>query len=361
LNLEQDRRFRVNSRIKNLCAKLEQHNLDGLIVSNPANISYLTKYISRDSYFLVSKKGGVYFTDSRYIEEVKPALKGIAFLQKTDGSVFKLIADASAGLGLGRVGFEERHLPFAEYKKIREGVGKRVTLLPVHGLIEDLRQIKEPLELEKIKKAIAITAKAFKFIENFISTGKREIEIVGELERFIRYAGASKDSFDIIVASGPNSSLPHHIPNQRKIKNNEPVLVDMGVDYLGYKSDLTRVFFLGKIKVQIQAVYDIILNAQAEAIKKIRTDEIIAEIDKASRKYIAEKGFGEFFGHNLGHGVGLETHEEPHISAKESGVLKPGMIFTVEPAIYLPGKFGIRIEDMVLVTHKGCEALSGVP
>jgi len=349
----------MNSRIKNIYAQLEQENLDGLIVSSPANISYLTKFISRDSYLLASKKGNIYFTDSRYIEEVKPALIGIATLSKSNGSVFKLIADACLSLGLRRVGFEERLLPFAEYKKIVQGVNKKVALVPTHSLIEELRQIKDSEELEKIKKALAITGKAFKFMENFISPGKREIEVVGELERFIRYQGATGSSFNIIVASGPNSSFPHHLPSQRKLKNNEPVLLDMGVDYLGYKSDLTRVFFLGKIKVQIQRIYDIVLEAQNKALKKIKPNEFIAEIDKVSRQYIAKRGFGKFFGHNLGHGVGLEVHEEPRISGEENNILKPGMVFTVEPAIYLPNKFGVRIEDMVLVTKKGCEVLSG--
>ena len=349
----------MNSRIKNIYRKLEKENLDGFLVSFPANITYLTEYPSRDSYLLVSKKENIYFTDSRYIEEAKSCLKGITTLRKINGSVFKLIAEDCLNLRLGRVAFEERCLAFAEYKKIGEGLRKKTVLVPTHGLIEELRQIKEPAELEKIRNAIAITGKALKFIKNFITAGKRETEVVGELERFIRYQGASKASFDIIVASGPNSSFPHHISSQRKIKNNEPVLVDIGVEYLGYKSDLTRVFFSGKINVLVQKIYDIVRQAQDKAIKKIKPAENVAEIDKAGRQYIAQKGFGEFFGHNLGHGVGLEVHEAPHISGKENNALKPGMVFTIEPAIYLPDKFGIRIEDMVLVTKDGCKVLSG--
>lgn len=349
----------MNSRIKNIYSKLEQKNLDGIIVTLPANITYLTKYPSRDSYLLVSKKGNVYFTDSRYIEEAKNALKGLAVLQKVNGSVFKLIGDACLDLGLKRVAFEERYLTFAEYKKIKEGIGRKVVLVPTHNLIEELREIKEPEELKKIRKAIAITARCFKFIENLIVPGKQEIELAGEIERFIRYQGASGSSFEIIVASGPNSSFPHHISSQRKIRKNEAALLDMGVEYLGYKSDLTRVFFLGKINILAQKLYNIVLEAQGRAIKKVKPGELVSEIDKASRGYITQKGFGAYFGHNLGHGVGLEVHEAPHISGKESNMLKPGMVFTVEPGIYLPHKFGIRIEDMVLVTKSGCEVLSG--
>ena len=346
-------------RLKNTYAALAQKYLDGLIVSQAANITYLTKFPSRDSYLLVSEKENLYFTDSRYIEEAKEALKGTVGLEKTNGSVFKLIADACLNLGLRRIGFEERHLAYAEHKKIQEGLGKKASLVPTHSLIEGFRQIKEPQEIAKIKKAIQITSKALKFIEKFIACGKKEIEVAAELERFIRYQGATSSSFAIIVGSGPNSSFPHHISGQRKIKLNEPLLIDLGVDYMGYKSDLTRVFFLDKISVLNQRVYDIVLEAQRRAIAQIRPGKKIAEIDALARQYITEKGYGGFFGHSLGHGIGLGVHEEPYISSKETSRLSPGMIFTVEPAIYLPNKFGIRIEDMVLVTDQGCKELSG--
>jgi Xaa-Pro aminopeptidase len=200
---------------------------------------------------------------------------------------------------------------------------------------------------------------ALEFIKDFISVGRTEIEIAAELERFIRYNGASRSAFDIIVASGQNSSFPHHLTSQKKIKNNEPVLIDIGVDYLGYKSDLTRVFFLGKINSCLKRIYDIVVEAQNRAIKKIKPGVNISSIDAAARQYIAHQGFGSYFGHNLGHGVGIEVHEKPYISDKENGVLVPGMVLTVEPAIYLPNRFGIRVEDEILVTQKRCEVLSG--
>lgn len=349
----------VNLRIENLYSKLKQQGLDGLIVSSPANISYLNKIISRDSYFLVTKKENIYFTDSRYIEEVKRELKGQVRLKKTNGSVFKIIAEACLKLGLNSVGFEERNLAYAEYNKIYQGLDGKTELIPTHSLIEEFRQIKDIEEVKKIKKGLKITAAALKFIKDFIKPGKSELEVAAELERFIRYQGAYGSSFQIIVGSGPNSSFPHHMSTERKIKNNEAVLIDMGVDYLGYKTDLTRVFFLGKINVLVQKVYEIVLTAQKEAINRIKPATTIAEIDAAGRQYITKKGYGGFFGHAFGHGIGLEVHEGPQICGKEKSELKPGMVFTVEPAIYLPNKFGIRIEDMVLVTEKGCEVLSG--
>jgi len=346
-------------RIKNIYAELSEKSLQGLIISLPANISYLTRYFSRDSYLLVSQKENVYFTDSRYTEEAKISLKGIAEVKKINGSVFKAIAQTCQSLRLKRIGFEERILPFAEYKKIQKELNKSAKLVPTHGLVEGLRQIKDSEELKKIKKAIQIVREALKFIQNFIKPGRKEIEVAAEIERFVRYHGARSSAFDIIVASGANSSFPHHLTSQRKIRDNEPVLIDIGVDYLGYKSDLTRVFFSGKINSLVRGIYDIVLKAQEKAISQIKPAVGIGEIDAAARQYITQKGYGGFFGHNLGHGIGLEVHEEPHISAKVQDKLMPGMVFTVEPGIYLPHKFGIRIEDIVLVTPRGCEILSG--
>jgi Xaa-Pro aminopeptidase len=348
----------MNPRIKRLFQNLKEDHLDALLVSRPSNISYLLDFTSSDSYLLASPGGNFYFTDSRYTEIAQKELKNSARLKKINGSVFKLIAQTCISSKLNRLGFEERNLPFAEYRKIKEYLGKKCALIPVHSLIEELRQVKEASEIKKIREALKIHALAIKYIERLLKPGKKELEIVAEIERFIRYHGATGSSFEIIVASGPNSSQPHHIPSERKLLKNEPVLIDMGVNYLGYKTDLTRVFFLGKISTLCRRVYDIVRQAQAEAIARIEPGQKISSIDAAARKYISRHGFGDYFGHNLGHGVGLDIHEEPHISANQEVPALEGMVFTVEPAIYLPEKFGIRIEDMVLVNKKGCEVLS---
>jgi len=349
----------MSSRLKKVYSQLKQRGLDGLLVSLPANISYLTEFLSRDSYLLISEKENIYFTDSRYTEEAKTFLKNEIKLKECNGSVFKHITEASLRLGLKRLGFEERNLAFAEFNKIRELGSGRLQLIPTHSIIEDNRQIKQAGEVEKIRQAARITALALEHIRKFIVCGVREIEVAAEFERFIRYHGCNTSAFDIIIASGPNSSQPHHLSGPRRLRDNEPVLIDMGVDYRGYKSDLTRVLFLGKITVLARKVYDIVLKAQELAIKRIRPGAEMAAIDKVAREYIASKGYAGYFTHNLGHGLGLEVHEDPRISGNEASAVRPGMVFTIEPGIYLPGKFGIRIEDMVLVTRKGCEVLSG--
>jgi len=349
----------MRARLQKFLRRLKQENLDGFIVSSPANISYLCGFTSCDAYLLVSPKETVYFTDSRYVEEVGPKLKGLAALKKINGSVFEIISNTCRQLNLKRTGFEERHMPYAEYRRIKGYLRPEEYLVPSHNLIESLRQIKDSGEIEKIREALKITGLALQFVKTFLKPGIKELEIAAELERFIRYQGAIGAAFDIIVASGPNSAHPHHRPSSKRIQEAEPVLIDIGVDYFGYKSDLTRVFFSDKINSLTRRIYDIVLKAQGKAIAKIRPGEEISRIDALARNYIADKGYAKFFGHSLGHGIGLETHEAPSISAKVDGILLPGMVFTVEPAIYLPGRFGIRIEDMVLVTQKGCEVLSG--
>ena len=349
----------MDLQLRRAYAQLKNNDLDGLVVSSQPSISYLSGFLSQDAYLLISPKGNVYFTDSRYIEAAKIGLKKAVAIKKINGSFAETISAACKSLGLVKVGFEERNMSYAEYKKIKEELSKDIAFIPTHSLIEELRQLKRQDELRKIKKAVEITVKAMEFIKKLILPGKRELEVAAELERFIRLSGAWSCAFDIIVASGPNSSFPHHRTSQRKIKNNELVLIDMGVDYLGYKSDLTRVFFLGKIDFLTRKIYDIVLKAQGLAIRETKESALIGKVDGAARQYITEQGYERFFGHNLGHGVGLEIHELPSISPGENNRLKNGMVFTIEPAIYLPNKFGIRLEDMVSLGHQGCEVLSG--
>ncbi|MDD5077372.1 MAG: aminopeptidase P family protein [Candidatus Omnitrophica bacterium] len=349
----------MNSRLRNAHCQLRERNLDGFLVSLPANISYLTDASSRDSYLLVSLKGNVYFTDSRYTEEAGAFLKGNARLKECNGFVFGRIAEEILKLKIKNVGFEERCLPFAEFASLNDFSRGKFKLIPVHGIVEDKRQVKDQGEILKIKKAVRIAASALRHIKKSLVCGMKELEVAAEIERFMRYQGARGAAFETIVAAGANSSQPHHIPGSKRIRSGEPVLIDFGADYQGYKSDLTRVLFLGKINVLVRKVYDIVLKAQELAIKRIGPGAEMAEIDRVAREYIASKGYGGCFTHNLGHGSGLEIHEAPYISGRESSAIRPGMVFTVEPGIYLPGKFGIRIEDMVLITNKGCEVISG--
>ncbi|MFC1709410.1 M24 family metallopeptidase [Candidatus Omnitrophota bacterium] len=346
------------SRLERLRSKLNKRGVDSILLSHPANISYLTDFPTQDSYLLANKNKCLLITDSRYSSEYRHCLKTKAIeVLETSKKLPQTLKIIDEKLQIKSLAFEQEHLSFFLYQKLKSSFGKRLT--PTKEVIESMRIIKDAAEIKLIKKALSITLDALKFTKKILKPGIKELELAAEIERYIRLKGATNTSFDIIVASGPHSALPHARKTQRKIRNNEPVLIDMGVEYKGYKSDLTRVFFLGKMDTLFRKVYSIVQTAQQKARDSIRPGVSIEYIDRVARQHITKKGFGKFFKHSLGHGIGLETHELPKISSKNKNKLRPGMLFTLEPGIYLDNKFGVRIEDMVLVTKKGKEILSG--
>jgi Xaa-Pro aminopeptidase len=252
-----------------------------------------------------------------------------------------------------RIGFEQRYASFMMYSTLAHELGKGSQLVPVANLVEPLRSIKSAEEMVLIKRATEITMNALRFIKPLLKPGMTELQVAAEIERFIRQQGARCASFDIIVASGPHTSYPHHITSERELRPIEPVIIDMGVDYRGYKSDLTRVFFLGKINLLCKRIYAIACQAQQRAFEALHAGVSLKSVDRVSRQYISKHGFGRNFGHSLGHGVGLEIHEAPMLSVKSSDILQEGMVFTVEPGIYVDGVCGVRIEDMVYYDTTG--------
>ncbi len=256
-----------------------------------------------------------------------------------------------------RVGIDTRHLTMAQYQALERACPKGVRLVKSDGLVEKFREVKDEGEIKKIKKALNIHKQAHQFLKRIIKPGMSEKEALLRLEHFVK----SKDagfSFDPIIASGVNSSYPHARVTGKKISANQPLLIDMGIDVEGYKSDLTRMFFLGKIPELVRQVNGLVSEAQKRAITKIRAGISSAEIDYQARNYLAKHRLAKYFGHALGHGVGLEIHESPRLAANNPSILREGMVITVEPAVYIPKKFGIRIEDMVLVKKNDCEILS---
>lgn len=327
------------------------------MVTNPANVSYLSGFHASESYLLISLGKDFFITDFRYIEEARVLVKGFSFAQ-INSSLFKSIADLINSLDIESVAFEAKSMSFAEHQKIKKGIKAKIALIPEFDLVEELRQIKYPDEIKKIRQAIKIATEALKFVKNSIEPGIKERHLAAELEKFIRLRGGDAAAFELIVASGASSAFPHTRPKDAPISDNAPLLVDLGVDFEGYKSDLTRTFFLGKITPLFKKSYDIVRQAQELAIAGIKPGVPAVKIDRIARDFIIKKCGRDLLGHSLGHGVGLEVHEAPAISSKNNDLLQEGMVFTVEPAVYLKGKFGIRIEDMVLVTKKGCEILS---
>lgn len=354
----------LNKLTPNQKLKLCRHNiaskqLDALIISCQENIRYLSDFYSRDSAMLLTQKECFFITDPRYSHEAS-LLLGSGFKIETAQTYLNIkIAELIKKLNLKRIGFEENYITFQEHRNLSQMLSPDKKLEPVSGIVEELRVVKTKEEIKKIEKAISITQKVLKVAKRLIQPGRTEIEIAQKLEVLLKKYGATGPAFPIIVASGPNSCLPHHLSGKRRIKKDDLVLVDIGADFEGYKSDLTRIYFLGKISFLKQKVFDIIKETQLLVIKRIKNDINVKELDTLARDFISKNGFGKNILHSLGHGIGLMVHEQPKISQSQNQKLKTGMVFTIEPGIYLPGQFGIRIEDMVVVGEKEARILSG--
>ena len=345
------------TRLQQLIARFPQHKIDAFLVTHDVNIRYLTDFPAAESWLLVSPSRSFYLTDFRYILEAKKGLKGIS-IKRTTKSLQRTAFEAAQDLKVKHLGFDDRHISLASFKQLKKECVKGIKLIQVKNLVEDLREIKSIDEIRQIRKALTLHRQAYELIKKQVKPGVSEKEIFKLLENFVKSKNAGF-SFPPIIASGPNSCFPHARVTDRTIRPNEPVLIDMGIDVNGYKSDLTRMILLGKIPHFVRQAHDFVRRAQVLAIEHIRPGRRASEVDDQARNYLAKNRLGKFFGHSGGPGVGLEIHENPRISQLSSTILKEGMIFTVEPAVYIPGKFGIRIEDMVLVTQQGYEVLSG--
>lgn len=346
----------VNPRIQKLIAKFQPLKIDAFLITKDVNITYLTQFHASESWLLVTKKGSFYITDFRYVLEAEKGLKGIA-IKRYERSMPHAVFEVMSDLGLKRLGFDERHVSLAGYKNIQKECPKTIGLIGLCDVVEEIREIKEMAEVDAIRGCLKLHHQAIKFLRKTIKPGLTELDVLDRLEAFVKERRAGF-SFPSIIASGPNSCFPHARVSRRKIKNNELVLIDTGIDMNGYKSDLTRVVLLGKIPPLVCEVAEIVKDAQRKAIATIRAGVPVAVADQEARNHFKKFDLEQYFGHSLGHGVGLEIHESPRLSVKSPAVFKSGMVVTVEPAVYLPNKFGVRIEDMVLVTEKGCEVLS---
>jgi Xaa-Pro aminopeptidase len=347
----------MKGRILKCIEKISLENLDAILISCPANITYLTGFREADGYLLLGRGAKpIYFTNFLYQYEAQ-RIKEFS-LCVVNSNIFQAIAKTINKLHLKRVGFEAQYLPFLEYRKIRdEIITESINFIRTFGLVESLRLIKDKKEISHIKNAVKITIEALSFAREIISAKMSEIELTVELDKFLRLKGDSQSAFAVIVASGKNSAFAHHLSGVAQLNKNF-VLIDLGARYYGYCADLTRVLFWGKIPLSFQKIYDIVRKAQELCIKKIKDGISAKEVDRVAREYITQHGFGKYFGHGTGHGIGVSVHEAPAISSTSEQILKEGMVITVEPAIYLNGKFGIRLEDMVLVRKNKAEILS---
>ena len=341
----------------NLQKNLPQ-NLDGAVIFSEHNRRYFTGFNSSDGILFVTREAAVFLVDFRYIEMAKSQIKGCEVVLLTDKSRQLLeLFNKYAVLSCGIEAFELRVASLSKLKKDLPQV-KFDETNELNNIIENLRMIKSDEELENIRVAQRITDAAFEHIIKFIKIGMTEQQVALELEYFIKCNGASRGSFDFIVVSAENSSLPHGVPTERKLQNGDMITMDFGAVYNGYCSDMTRTVAIGSVTEQQRQVYNTVLQAQLAAEKAVKSGLKGCEIDKIARDIIDNAGYKGCFGHGLGHSVGLLIHEEPRFSPSCNTILEKNMVMTVEPGIYLEKQFGVRMEDLIIITENGCENLT---
>ncbi|WP_066365722.1 M24 family metallopeptidase [Neobacillus fumarioli] len=342
-------------KLEKLRAAFEANGIDGILISRPFNRRYISNFTGTSGVVLISSDQAQFITDFRYIEQASKQCEGFEIIKFSD-TIPQEVARQVKKLGIQKLGFEEDYISFASYKVYDKEI--EAELVPVSGVIEKLRLIKTDAEIKIIKEAADIADAAFKHILDFIRPGITELEVANELEFFMRKSGAVSSSFDTIVASGYRSALPHGVASEKVIEKGDMVTLDYGANYKGYVSDITRTIAVGEPDSKLKAIYEIVLEAQLRGMEGIKPGMTGKQADALTRDYISEKGYGEYFGHSTGHGIGLEVHEGPSLSMKSELVLEPGMIVTCEPGIYIPGLGGVRIEDDVLITKGHNEALT---
>lgn len=348
-------------RIKSLQQRLKAANLDALLVSNPVDIRYLTGFVGDDSWLLVRGNSIVVhiLSDFRFDEQIaKEAPHAKAIMRKTSLTV--ALKQLVEKYKLGKIALQQDHVTLAQSKAVGKELGRSNTKPFDDGMLMQ-RAVKDRTEVKPILKALAIQQEAFTRTCDYIEPGMTEYSIAAYLEYQMRLLGADGTSFPSIVAADANASLPHAIPGSKKVRKGGIILIDWGAKFDGYCSDLTRVVAIGKMPAKIKEIYAICLEAQLAAIDAIAPGKTLSQIDSVARNIIAKAGYEKQFGHSLGHGIGLDIHEQPVLASRANGVLEPGHIVTVEPGIYLTGVGGVRIEDDVQVTSKGKKVLSDLP
>jgi Xaa-Pro aminopeptidase len=343
--------------MKALTSRFAGLKIDALLISALPNIRYLSGFTGSNALLLVTPGGNTLFTDPRY---------SIQAAQETSGCQVKtargpLVAEAAQAIKkrkLKRIGFERGRLLFDTWQRLKEAVPLGAALKPVGPVVEELRMVKTPEEIARIRGAVICNSLAFEATLPRIRPGVRESEIAAELEYQMRRHEAEKASFDTLVAAGPRSALVHAQPTAEPVGANQLLLIDMGATRAGYVSDMTRTLFLGKSGRKVRRMYDSVLAAQLAGIAAVREGVMAEEVDRAARRVLRADGLDKAFVHSTGHGLGLEIHEAPRLGKKDKTRLRAGMAITIEPGVYVEGFGGIRIEDTVVVTANGCEVLT---
>lgn len=339
---------------------MQEKNLDGVLLIGDANRNYLSGFTGNESYSLITKKDAFFITDSRFTEQAEQQVKDYEVLEYSKvGSFVDFLSNLVNKNSIKILGFEEDIVTYNLYSLYKSKLNCQ--LVPMNGMVESIRIVKDEEELKLIRNSAEIADKAFSHMLQYIKAGMSEREIGIELEFYMKKLGASGLSFPSIVASGVRSSLPHGEATDKIVNKGEFLTMDFGCIYKEYCSDMTRTIVIGKPSDKMIEIYNIVLKAQKTALKEYKTGKSAAEVDSIARDYITKNGYGKYFGHSLGHGVGRQIHESPVIGYRNTNELKKNMVVTDEPGIYLPDFGGVRIEDLLVVKDNGGEVLSHSP
>ena len=345
--------------LKQIAAKLPEYGIDAMLLNSEPGEFYAVGFHGEGNVVVTAEKC-FYFTDSRYIEAAGNLITGAEIAMTGHSRNYRaMVQEVVEQCGIKTMGFEENYLSVAEYELWEKGL--TAELVPAQKLVNSLRAAKDEEEIALMRKAQEITDRAFDEILKFIQPGMTEQEIAAKLQYDMLRFGAMRMSFDPIVASGPNGSKPHAIPSDRKVQKGDFITMDFGCVYGGYCSDMTRTVALGEPTEEMRKVYHIVLEAQKAGIAAAKAGVTGKSVDAAARKVIEDAGYGEYFGHGYGHSVGIEIHESPNANTRDETLLPVGAAVSAEPGIYLPGKFGVRIEDVTVLTAEGCMDITKSP
>lgn len=343
------------TRVEKLRTAMKKENLEAFLVTSPYNLRYLTNFTGSTGLAVITLTKAFFVTDFRYTEQAAKEAQGYQVV-KNAGLIYDEVGKLVQQENIKSLAFEENAISYLEHGLLDEIV--EAALVPVSGMIEELREIKDETELAHIQKACNIADAAFEHILTVIKPGMTEIEVANQVDFFMRSLGATSVSFDTIVASGFRSAMPHGVASQKVIEQGDLITLDFGCYYQGYVSDMTRTFAIGDPGEKLKEIYQIVLEAQLRVLAAAKPGMTGIELDAIARDYITEQGYGEAFGHSTGHGIGLEVHEGPNVSFRAEKAFVPGNVITDEPGIYLPGIGGVRIEDDLLITETGNQVLT---
>lgn len=342
-------------KLSELRREFNQLGIDAMLITSPSNRRYMTGFTGTSGTVLISQNEAKFITDFRYVHQAGNQAKGYEVVENRDA--VSEVARQTVNMGITKLGFEQDHLTYKQFNHFDDKI-EDVGMVPVSDAIEKLRTVKTGKEIKLLKKAADIADQAFTHILDYVRPGLTEMDVNNEFEFYMRKQGATSSSFDLIIASGYRSAMPHGVASNKVIEKGDMLTLDFGAYYEGYCSDMTRTVAIGEPADKLKGIYNIVLEALDRGINALKPGVSCREVDTVVRDFIAGKGYGEKFGHGTGHSIGLDIHEGPYFSQKSEDDLEAGMVMTVEPGIYLPDVGGVRIEDDVLVTKEGKEVLT---